>query len=136
MIDVVWVQGHIAELSRFWADDCMNHAAPGSPVGLAALTGYHRGFATDLAAFTDVRIDIEQQVAGIDRVAHLTTRARLADPAVTTSTATPDLVLATIRIDRIGNAGKIAEHWSVADATEWAVGWCGRAVEDIHVVKP
>lgn len=115
-IEVVWRQGHLDRLGEFWTEDCVNHAAPaGQDRGLAALRAYHEGFGTAFAAFSDMQINLQQQVAEADRVVtqilatvrHTGTFLGIAPTGRTVS-------LATIRIDRM-QGGKIAEHWSVAD---------------------
>jgi predicted ester cyclase len=107
-IDTVWVRGEIGRLDEFWTQDCINHAAPqGADTGLPALKTYHEQFGMAFAAFSDVRIDVEQQIAELDRVVtQIRTTGRLASGK--------QVHLTTIRIDRI-SGGKIAEHWSVAD---------------------
>ena len=113
-IDAVWRNGDVGRLAAFWTADCVNHADGGpSYRGLEALRRYHEQFGQAFAGFSEVAIDIVQQVAEQDRVVtHLATRARH-DPSGKRVT------LATIRIDRLAN-GKIAEHWSVADMAELA----------------
>lgn len=112
-IQVVWREGQLDKLGEFWTEDCINHAAPsGEEKGLSALRAYHAQFAT---AFSDMQINLQQQVAEADRVVtqiiatvrHVGTFLGIAPTGRTVS-------LATIRIDRM-QGGKIAEHWSVAD---------------------
>ena len=108
LIQVVWTDGDLARLEEFWTQDCVNHAAPRSPKGLAALRTYHEQFSAAFAPFSEVHIGIEQQVAENDKVvSHIVTKAR--------HTATgKNVSLTTIRIDKMHD-DKIAEHWSVAD---------------------
>lgn len=116
LIDAVWTRGDLDALDRFWTADCRNHAAPpGQDVGLTALRAYHAAFTGQFAAFSDVRIEIVQQVGEGDRVAtQLLTHARqVADFAGVPATGRT-VALATIRIDRF-DGPLIAEHWSVAD---------------------
>jgi len=109
LIEIVWRQGLIDQLPRFWTASCINHADPAADKrGLVALHAYHAGFAAWFHDFDDIRIDVEQQVAEEDRVVTqmmLHARHRIKQR---------DITLATIRIDRFEN-GKIAEHWSIAD---------------------
>jgi predicted ester cyclase len=107
-VDAVWIQGEVARLAEFWTEDCVNHAAlAGAEKGLAALKTYHEHFAAAFANFSDVKIQIEQQIAEHDRVvSQIQTTAR--------HSSGKHVRLATIRIDRLAS-GKIAEHWSVAD---------------------
>ena len=108
-IQVVWRQGELGALPRFWTADCINHAAPADhQKGLDALRSYHEGFAAAFVGFTNVEIAVLQQIAEDDRV---TTQLRTsAHHTALGKTVTLD----TIRIDRL-EQGKIAEHWSVAD---------------------
>ena len=108
-IQVVWRQGELEALPRFWTTDCVNHAASaGHQQGLVALRAYHEGFSAAFVGFTNVDIAVLQQIAEDDRV---TTQLRTsAHHTASDKTVTLD----TIRIDRLSN-GKIAEHWSVAD---------------------
>ncbi len=115
-IQTVWVSGTLAALSSFWTEDCINHAMPGPENrGLAALVRYHEAFLTDFAAFTDIAIDVLQQVAEDDRVVtHLLTHATHTGAFFGSPPTGKHVALATIRIDRLRD-GKIAEHWSIAD---------------------
>ncbi len=115
-IDTVWRGGDLDALGQFWTADCVNHAAPpGQDTGLAALRAYHESFAAQFAAFSDVRIEIVQQIGEADRtVTHLLTHARhTGDFGGISATGRP-VVMATIRIDRF-DGQRITEHWSVAD---------------------
>ena len=109
MIDKVWRQGRLDQLPAFWTSDCVNHADPApEKQGLTVLTRYHQAFAGSFKPFDGVDIVIEQQIAESDRVV---------TQMVTRATHRPTgrrVSLATIRIDRLA-AGKIAEHWSIAD---------------------
>ena len=108
-IEIIWRQGKLDDLGRFWTADCVNQADPlPAKVGLDPLRQYHAGFAEAFADFTAPTIEILQQVAEGDLVVtHLATRA--------THTLTSRRVsLSTIRIDRLRRE-RIAEHWSVAD---------------------
>lgn len=109
LIEVVWRQGRIDELPRFWTVDCVNHADPApEKQGLAALKRYHETFAAGFADLEGVKIAIDQQVAETDRVVTQTTMTAVHKPS-----GRP-VSLQSIRIDRLAG-GKIAEHWSVAD---------------------
>ena len=115
-IEVVWRQGDLAALPRFWTEDCQNHAAPaGVDHGMAALKIYHAQFAAAFDAFSDSHIEIVQQVAEGDRVVtQMVTSARHTAPFQGLQATNRTVHLATIRIDRLFG-GKIDEHWSVAD---------------------
>ena len=109
LVEVIWRRRDLDALDRFWSADCVNHAAgPSDRRGLDALARYHR---SQFAAFVDFHaptIDIVQQVADDDGVAtHL----------VTTATHGPtdrSVTMTSMRFDRM-RAGKVVEHWSVAD---------------------
>ena len=109
LIERVWRQGQVDELPTFWTADCVNHADPAPEKrGLVALRKYHQGFAEWFLAFENVEIDVQQQIAETDRVAtQMLLRALHKGKQ-------RNISLATIRIDRFV-AGRIAEHWSIAD---------------------
>lgn len=116
LIEIVWRQGHVDRLAEFWTEDCINHAAePGAQQGLPALRDYRAGFAGFLAAFSDVQIAVERQIAEGDEVVTqiLTTAHHTGEFAGIPPTGRA-VRLATIRIDRL-RGERIAEHWSVAD---------------------
>ena len=115
-IQTVWREGNLAALPDFWTEDCLNHAQPGPDnVGLVVLRAYHEQFLVALSALSDVQIDVLQQIAEADRVVtHLIMRAEHTGPFLGFAPTGRSVSLATIRIDRL-QAGKIAEHWSVAD---------------------
>ena len=116
-IQAVWIEQNIDALPDFWTADCINHAMPEGTDnrGLTVLRAYHEQFGAFLSAFSDVHIEILQQIAETDRVVtQLLTRARHTEPFMGISPTGKDVSLATIRIDRL-QGGKIAEHWSVAD---------------------
>ena len=116
LIEVVWRQGRVERLEEFWTDDCVNHAAPaGEDRGLAALRAYHEGFAPFFSGLSDIRIEVQQQVAEADRVVtQILLTARHTGALIGIPPTDRTVSLATIRIDRMQD-GKIAEHWSVAD---------------------
>ncbi len=83
--------------------------------GLETLYAYHEQFLTALSALTDIQIEIIQQVAEADRVVtQMTTRANHTGTFLGYAPTGKTVALDSIRIDRL-EAGKIAEHWSVAD---------------------
>ncbi len=100
----VWVDRNLAALP-VGAD---NH-------GLGPLHAYHEQFFAAFAAFSDIRIEITQQVAEADKVVtQMTTRAKHTGAFLGQAPTGKTVALDTIRIDRL-ESGKIAEHWSVAD---------------------
>jgi predicted ester cyclase len=70
-IQVVWNGRDLTSLKDFWAEDCVNHAMPGTDNrGLDALRIYHDSFFDDFfSAFPDIQIEITQQIAEGDRIA-------------------------------------------------------------------
>ena len=109
LVEVVWREGDLHALPRFYAEDCVNHAASAeSEHGLANLRSYHEAFVAAFAEFEDVDISIEQQVADGELVAtRLATRA--------THTPTGRVVsMDSMRLDRFAG-DRVTEHWSVAD---------------------
>jgi predicted ester cyclase len=115
-IQTVWRNHNLAALPNFWRDDCINHAMPATcNRGLAALHAYHEQFLVNFSAFSDIHIEIMQQIAEGDRVVtHLVTRGKHTGLFRNLSPTAKTVVISTIRIDRIQD-GKIAEHWSVSD---------------------
>lgn len=115
-INVVWVGQNLTMLSAYWTPECINHAMPGPDnAGLAALQAYHQSFFEEFSAFSNVEIEIVQQIAERDRVVtHLVTRGTHSGPFYAVEPVGKRVSLVTIRIDRLQD-GKIAEHWSVAD---------------------
>jgi steroid delta-isomerase-like uncharacterized protein len=117
-IQVVWNDRNLSALKDFWAEDCVNHAMPGTDNrGLNALRIYHDSFFDDFfSAFPDIQIEIVQQVAEGDQIVtyiisqgtHSSTFYGVLPTGKTISTS-------VIRIDRVQD-GKITEHWSVSDA--------------------
>ena len=103
-------------LSEFWTEDCVNHATPGPDNrGLDALSAYHTQFMAAFSAFSNVRLEIVQQVAeGARVVTHVVAHGRHSGPVLEVAPTGRDIVMPAIRIDRIWD-GKIAEHWSVSD---------------------
>ena len=116
MIDDVWTHGRTENLGLYWAADCINHAAAaGAQQGLPALTAYHEAFKHALAPLSEVVITVQQQIAEGGRVVtQLVTTARHTGEFMGIAPTSRPMSLATIRIDRL-QAGKIVEHWSVAD---------------------
>ena len=115
-IAVVWKGRDLAALDRFWTPDCLNHAMPGPDNhGLVALRAYHEQFFADFSAFSNLRIEVVQQIAQDDRVVtQLLTKGEHSGPFYGMPPTGRGVALASIRIDRL-HGGKIAEHWSVAD---------------------
>jgi len=115
-IQVVWREGRLDRLGEFWTEDCINHAAPSDEEkGLTALRAYHAQFGTAFSAFSDMQINLQQQVAEADRVVtQIVATVRHTGAFLGIAPTSRTVSLATIRIDRL-QGGKIAEHWSVAD---------------------
>ncbi len=115
-IQVVWSYGDIDALKDFWTEDCINHAMlSDNNKGLEALRLYHASFLDSFSAFSDLQIELIQQIEESDRVVTHMNSTVLHSGTFMGIPATGRYVsLASIRIDRIQN-GKIAEHWSIAD---------------------
>ncbi len=116
LIQVVWNGKNLTALGDFWTEDCINHAIPGTDNhGLVLLHAYHQSFFTDFSAFSNVQIEIMQQVAEDDRVVtHITLRGKHSGSFYGIPPTGKNILMSAIRIDRIQD-GKIAEHWSVGD---------------------
>jgi predicted ester cyclase len=115
-IEAVWVGQDLGALNRYWTPGCVNHAAPpGHDAGLAALRAYHEQFAAQFSAFSDLAIDLVQQVGEGDTVlTHLLTSGRHSGDFAGMPATGRVVSLVTMRVDRLED-GMIAEHWSVAD---------------------
>lgn len=117
MVQVVWVSRDLSALPAYWAEGCVNHAAPEAErVGLDAVRAYHESFLTGfLPHLSDYAIEFVQQVAEGDRVvSHMLLRARHTGPLFGHPPTGKTVAMSSMRIDRF-ETGKIAEHWSVAD---------------------
>jgi steroid delta-isomerase-like uncharacterized protein len=117
-IQVVWNDRNLSALKDFWAEDCVNHAMPGTDNrGLNALRIYHDSFFDDFfSAFPDIQIEIVQQVAEGDRIAtYITSQGTHSGTFYGVLPTGKTISTSVIRIDRVRD-GKIAEHWSVSDA--------------------
>jgi predicted ester cyclase len=115
-IERTWRRGDLDALPSYWTETCVNHSASVEQrQGLAALREYHAQFAAFFAAFTDMTIVVEQQIAEGDRVVtYMKTSLRHTGPFAGIAATGKTVTLASMRIDRIEN-DKIAEHWSVGD---------------------
>lgn len=117
-VQVVWNGGNLTALKDFWTEDCVNHAMPGADNhGLDALRVYHESLFADFSAFSNIQIEIIQQVAEGDRVVtHITARGEHSGTFFGIPPTGKSISTSVIRIDRIQD-GKIAEHWSVSDVS-------------------
>jgi steroid delta-isomerase-like uncharacterized protein len=117
-IQVVWNDRNLSALKDFWAEDCVNHAMPGTDNrGLNALRIYHDSFFDDFfSAFPDIQIEIVQQLAEGDRIAtYITSQGTHSGLFYGIPPTDKHISTSVIRIDRVQD-GKITEHWSVSDA--------------------
>jgi predicted ester cyclase len=121
-IQSVWRNRNLDALKDFWTADCINHAMPEpNNRGLDTLRDYHEAFMTDLSSFTDVEIEIIQQIAEGDRVvSYITLRGKHSGTFYGILPTGKSISTSAIRIDRIQD-DKIVEHWSVSDATGLAL---------------
>ena len=118
-IQKVWVENDLTALPKYWTENCLNHVMGAETEagnrGLEALRTYHEQIMEEFAAFTDVRLEILQQIAEGERVV---TQIKMTGEHSGTFAGIPAtgrrVSLVTIRIDRL-EEGKIAEHESVAD---------------------
>jgi steroid delta-isomerase-like uncharacterized protein len=116
-VQVVWNDRDLTALKDFWAEDCVNHAMPGTDNrGLNALRIYHESFFDDFfSAFPNIQIKILQQVAEGDRiVSYITSQGQHSGTFYGILPTGKKISTSVIRIDRVQD-GKIAEHWSVSD---------------------
>ncbi|OKH53932.1 hypothetical protein NIES2101_09310 [Calothrix sp. HK-06] len=117
-IQVVWNGRDLSALKDFWAEDCVNHAMPGTDNrGLNALRIYHDSFFDDFfSAFPDIQIEIMQQVAEGDLIAtYITSQGTHSGSFYGIPPTGKHISTSVIRIDRVQDR-KITEHWSVSDA--------------------
>jgi steroid delta-isomerase-like uncharacterized protein len=112
-IDKVWHGQNLAALAEFWTADCVNHAMPGTDnQGIALLTAYHQPF---FAAFTNLQVEISQQIAEGDRVVtYMSSQADHTGDFFGIPATGKHISTVAIRIYRLQDS-KIAEHWSVSD---------------------
>jgi predicted ester cyclase len=118
-IQVVWREQNLSALKDFWTEDCLNHAMPmADNRGLNSLKTYHESLLTNFAAFSNMQIEILQQIAEGDRVVtYMQSRGKHTGMFCEIPPTGKNISMSVIRIDRIQD-GKIAEHWSVSDAGE------------------
>jgi predicted ester cyclase len=115
LLESIWRQGKLDQLSEFWTSDCMNHADPVASHGLEALHAYHASFDAIFSGLSDVSLQVERQIAEGDMVTtHIKMTARHTGEVFGVLASGRHMELATIRLDRLVG-GKIAEHWSIAD---------------------
>lgn len=116
-IQAVWINRNLDALKDFWTEDCINHAAATSNnCGLDALRAYHESFFVDFSAFSEIKIDILQQVAEADKVVtYMVSRGVHTGLFFGMAPTDKNVLMSVIRIDRVQD-DKIAEHWSVSDA--------------------
>lgn len=116
-IQVVWREQNLSALKDFWTEDCLNHAMPmADNRGLNALKTYHESLLTNFAVFSNMQIEILQQIAEGDRVVtYMQSQGKHTGTFCEIPPTGKSILMSVIRIDRIQD-GKIAEHWSVSDA--------------------
>ncbi len=118
-VRLVWNGRDLSALKDFWAEDCVNHAMSETDNrGLNALRIYHDSFFDDFfTAFPDIKIEIVQQVAEGDLIAtYITSKGTHSGRFYGIPATGKHISTSVIRIDRVQD-GKIAEHWSVSDAS-------------------
>jgi predicted ester cyclase len=114
-IDFVWQRRDLNALSEFWTSDCVNYAARPSEQGLEALRAYHEEQFMQLEGFSNVRVELIQQIEEGDRVVtHFVISGEQTGFFSSLPPTGKTVFLPVIRIDCLQD-GKIAEHWSVAD---------------------
>ncbi|KAB2347236.1 ester cyclase [Actinomadura rudentiformis] len=101
----VWGSGELDRLDAIVAPDVIHHD-PYDPNGSHGLAGMKKSIATNRAAYPDLRITVEDQIAEADRVATRWTAAMTHDGRRVT--------LKGITIDRFED-GKIVEAWRTID---------------------
>jgi predicted ester cyclase len=115
LIDSVWQRRDLNALSEFWTSDCVNHAVRPSEQGLEALRAYHEEQFKQLEGFSNVQIELVQQIEEGHRVVtHFVISGEQTGFFFSLPPTGKTVSLPVIRIDRLQD-GKIAEHWSVAD---------------------
>jgi steroid delta-isomerase-like uncharacterized protein len=113
VIEACFNQGNLALADELYAPDYVDHSAPpGFPPGVA---GFKQQVAMYRAAFPDVHVTIEDQVAEGDKVVTRWTGRGTHQGELMGIAPTHKAVTVTgIAIDRIV-AGKIVEHWENFD---------------------
>ncbi|MBP2702973.1 ester cyclase [Microbispora sp. RL4-1S] len=106
-----WNVRDVAEMMRYWAPDMVHHGRDGAmPAG--QVSSEMQRF---IAAFPDIRIDVEEMVAERDLVStRLTVSATHSGPYLNippTGRAVQCALMGQLRIVD----GKVVEHWGVAD---------------------
>lgn len=112
-IKEIWHHRHLEKIPDYWDEDYTNHAMP-PPMqkGLENLKTSHQLF---LAAFSDLQLEILDQIAENDKVV---SRVKLNGKHTSTfmniAPTNKNIQMTGIRIDRIKN-GRIVEHWADYD---------------------
>ena len=112
-VETVLNHGDLNALADFFAADCIDHTAPGG--ALLGRAGIGALLAATLAAFSDVRVTIEDLVAEGDTVAsRLTLKGRHTGEFMGMAATGAEINTLQISIDRIAD-GRIVEHWGLTD---------------------
>ena len=114
-IDSVWQRRDLDALPEFWRTDCVNNALRPSQQGLEALRAYHEEKFKQLEGFSNIRIELIQQIEEEDKVVtHFVISGEQTGFFSSLPPTGKTILLPIIRIDRL-REGKIAEHWCVED---------------------
>ncbi len=112
-VEEVLNKGNIDAVAKFFAANCVDHTAPpGTPPGVS---GIKQLLTATLAAFSNLRVTIEDMIAEGDKVvSRFTGRGTHATSFMGVPPTGRELTIMQINIDRIAG-GKIVEHWGLAD---------------------
>jgi steroid delta-isomerase-like uncharacterized protein len=107
--------GDIAGFGELVADDFVEHLGlPGLPPTKEGMLGFFRG--TLLAAFPDMRMDVEDLIASEDKtVARVKVTATHEGEFMGVPPTGKHVEMQLIDIMRFDDAGLVCEHWGLAD---------------------
>ena len=113
LVQAIWNERDLSQLSTYHQQDFVNHTVPfGMDSGMHGLTTSMKLF---FNAFSDIRLDIHDQIAENDKVASFVTfHGRHTGSFMNVAPSHRTVQMTGIRIDRVRD-GKVAEHWASFD---------------------
>jgi predicted ester cyclase len=109
IFDDIYNQGNLAAVDEIFAANYVDHSAPpGFPAGLES---FKQSFGMFRAAFPDIHVAVEDEIAVGDKVVvRLTFNGTHTGPLMGMPPTNKFVSITGIAIDRVEN-GKVVEHW-------------------------
>lgn len=113
LVQTIWNEHNLSRLSTYHQQDFVNHTVPfGMDSGMDGLATSMELF---FNAFSDIRLEIHDQIAENDKVASFVIfHGRHTGSFMNVAPSHRTVQMTGIRIDRIRD-GKVAEHWASFD---------------------